>query len=98
MTIQHSPIAVEAIIAVVKAATAIVMPVWNSKHAIHGAHGTADASSDRAANQTADRTGCAVTFRSSLAGAAHDALRMAGMGDGKQGERERRCRQIELCG
>jgi len=35
---------------VVKAAAAIVTPIGNPEHAIHGAHGTADAGSDRAAN------------------------------------------------
>ena len=79
MTRDHSPIAAEAIVAIVVAAAAT--PVVNPKHAIHGAYSTADAGTDRASDQPADRTGCPVTFRSSLARAAHDALRMADMGD-----------------
>src|SRR3984893_13403998 len=95
MTAYRLPIAVEATMVIVKAAAAIVTPIGNPEHAIHGAHGSADAGSDRAANQSAHRTGGPVAFIRTFLGAAHDALRVPDMGNRQQAESECSTRKIE---
>ena len=39
-----------------------IAAIRNSQHAVDGAHGTADTGTDRAADQTAHRTGGTVAF------------------------------------
>ena len=93
MTASNLPIAVEMIVAVVKAAAAIAAPIGNAEHAIHRADRAADTGSDRAADHTAYRTGGPVTFVGAFLRAAHDALGMPDMGDREQREGDGRDRQ-----
>src|SRR5258708_29556797 len=91
------PIAVEAAVAVVKAAATIMTPIGNPEHAFDGSHRAADAGADRAANHSAHRTGGPVTFVCALLRAAHDALRMPDLGDREQCERDGRDTKIQFC-
>ena len=83
----------------------------NSEYAIHRADRTADTGADRAAHHGADRTRRAAAFAGAFLRAADDALRMAEMGYGKQGQdksrggklnfkgrvdRQRRCPDLHL--
>ena len=67
-----------------------------SEHAVDGAHRAADASTDRAAHDGADRAGIATALTGAFPRAADDALRMSEMRDRQQAERDRRRREIGL--
>jgi len=71
----------ESIVAIIKAAAVIMMPIRNPEHAIYRANGAADTSADRAANHTTYRAGHAITFRRAFLRTAHDALGVPDMGD-----------------
>ncbi len=88
------PVAVEAIIAVIEAAAAIMTPVRNAENAIDGADRTSDTRSDSAANDAADRSGNPVTFGSSILGSANDALGMSELRDRQPCEYQSRDRQL----
>ena len=83
-------------VAIVVAAAVMPPVIGNAEHAIDRAHRAADTGADRAADDATDRTGDPVAFMSALLRAAHDALRMAGMGDREQRESERRGRKMNL--
>jgi hypothetical protein len=87
-------IAVEAAVAVVKAAATIMAPIGNPEHAFNGSHRATDAGADRAANHAAHWTGGPVTFVCTLLRAAHDALRMPDLGDREQCKRDGRDTKI----
>jgi hypothetical protein len=84
------------IMVVVPIVTVIAIAI-DPEDAIDSAHGTADASTDRAANNRAHRTGRAATLTravmSAALHAAYDALRMPGMGRHEQCQNDRRCRE-----
>ena len=84
------PITMESIVAVIKTAAVIMMPVRNSEHAIHRANGAADTSADRAADHATYRAGHAIAFRRAFLRTAHDALGVPDMGDCEQSKCERR--------
>jgi hypothetical protein len=98
MTIYNSPIAVEMIVAVIKAAAAIMMPIRNAEHAIYGTHRTANAGTDRAADYTTYRAGNPIAFRGTLPRTAHKALCVPDMGDCDQSKRQRRSGKIKFGG
>jgi hypothetical protein len=84
-TQEKSPIAVEAIVTIVKPATVTaIAAIRNPEHAINGTHGAADAGADRAANHAAYRTGGPVALIRAFLRTADDALRMPELGDREQ--------------
>jgi len=83
------------VVAIVIAAAAIAATI-DPEHTSHRAHRAADTGSDRAADHATHRTGNPVTFTGAFLGAAHDALRIAGMGNRQQGENDRRHRKMEF--
>ena len=78
------------VVAVIKTAAVIMMPVRNSEHAIHRANGTTDTSADCSANHATYRAGDAIAFRRAFLRTAHDALGVPDMGDCEQSKCERR--------
>jgi hypothetical protein len=92
--LRYLPIAVEMIVAVVKAAAGL--PIGNTEHAIHSADCAANTCPDCLANHAADWASHPVTFVSTLLRAAHDALRVPDLRNRQQSESERRARKIEL--
>jgi hypothetical protein len=89
------PITMESVVAVIKAAAMIMMPIRNPEHAIHRANGAADTSADRAANHATYRTGHAIAFRRTFLRTADDALGVPDVGDGEQRKGERRGAKIK---
>ncbi len=79
------------IVAIVEAAAAIAA-IRNSEYAIHGAHRTPNAGTDRSANKPAHRTGGPVALVRALLRAAHNTLRMPELGDRQQCKSQRRTR------
>src|SRR5258708_32004595 len=76
-------------IAIVVAATAMAAApaaIGNTEHALDRAHGAADAGAYRTADHTTHRAGDPVTFVGAFLRAAHDALRVPGMGHCEQRE------------
>ena len=83
------------IVAIVIAAAAIAATI-DPEHTSHRAHCAADTGSDRAADHATNRTGDPVAFTGAFLGATHDALRIAGMGNRQQGERDGRDGKTEF--
>ena|ERR1700744_3732222 len=92
--VTYLSIAVETIVAVVKAAAA--PPIGNSECTINGADCSANTCPDCFANDAADGARHPVTFVSTLLCASHDALRGTGLRNNQQRERERHARKIKL--
>jgi hypothetical protein len=55
----------------------------NAEHALHRAYGAAHTGADRATDYAADRSGNPVAFVGAFLGAAHDALGVAGLWQGR---------------
>ncbi|MDA9532105.1 hypothetical protein ACM42_27330 [Bradyrhizobium sp. CCBAU 25338] len=89
MTTVDSPIAMEAVMAVVISATAVtVVAVGNAEHALDCTDGPTNAGADDAADCAAHGPADAVTFIRTLLRAAHDALGMTDLRQRQQRQQD----------
>jgi len=62
--------------------------IGNAEHALDRADGSADAGADSASDHAAHRAADAVAFMGALLGAAHDALGVAGLRQGRERKKD----------
>jgi hypothetical protein len=93
MTVVNLAIAVETVIAVVKAAAAAMAVIGDSQNAIDGANCSADTGADDASDGATYRAGDTVAFIGTVLGATDDALGMAGLRHASQGKKDGSARE-----
>src|SRR5258708_24326079 len=79
----------EAVVPIVIPAAAAMAVIGNAEHALDRADGSADAGADSASDHAAHRAADAVAFIASLLCAAHHALGVAGLRQGRERKKDR---------
>ena len=94
---MRSPIAMEPIVTIIKAAASMAPAMWwDSKHTVHCAHRAAYTGAYRATYDSPDRSRCTTALASAFLCAADNALGMSKMRNRQQRQCKCGCGQIKF--